>query len=95
MLRERPGGVVGTSTRDGFVREHAVSSFFGGPPRGALALCRELGVAVDKASPQARRRWLYLDGKLRALPTNPVELVTTGAVGCGVRGVRSGARGSA
>jgi oxygen-dependent protoporphyrinogen oxidase len=74
---ERAGGVVGTSRRDGFVREHAASSFLGGPPRGALALCKELGVAVDKASPDARRRWIYLDGKLRALPANPVELVTT------------------
>jgi oxygen-dependent protoporphyrinogen oxidase len=74
---ERAGGVVGTSRRDGFVREHAASSFLGGPPRGALALCKELGVAVDKASPKARRRWIYLDGKLRALPSNPVELITT------------------
>jgi oxygen-dependent protoporphyrinogen oxidase len=74
---ELAGGVVGTSRRDGFVREHAASSFLGGPPRGALALCKELGVAVDKASPQARRRWIYLDGKLRALPANPLELVTT------------------
>jgi oxygen-dependent protoporphyrinogen oxidase len=74
---ERTGGVVGTSQLDGFVREHAASSFLGGPPRGALAVCRELGVAVDKASPKARRRWIYLDGKLRALPGNPIELVTT------------------
>lgn len=74
---ERAGGVVGTSRRDGFLCEHAASSFLGGPPRGALALCKELGVAVDKASPQARRRWIYLDGKLRALPSNPVELATT------------------
>src|SRR6185312_2469472 len=70
---ERTGGVVGTSRIGGFVREHAASSFLGGPPRGALALCRELGVAVDKASPKAKRRWIYLDGKLRALPSNPLE----------------------
>jgi oxygen-dependent protoporphyrinogen oxidase len=74
---ERPGGVVGSSRRDGFLREHAASSFLGGPPRGALALCKELGVAVDKASPKAKRRWIYLDGALHALPTNPLELVTT------------------
>ena len=71
----RAGGVVGTSRIGGFAREHAASSFLGGPPRGALALCRQLGVAVDKASPRARRRWIYIDGKLRALPGNPVELV--------------------
>jgi oxygen-dependent protoporphyrinogen oxidase len=71
----RPGGVVATSTVDGFVREHAASSFLGGPPHGALAVCRELSVAVDKASPRAKRRWIYLDGKLRALPRDPLELV--------------------
>lgn len=70
-----PGGVIGTSRADGFVREHAASSFLGGPPRGALALCEELGVAVDKASDRAKRRWIYIDGKLRALPRSPLELL--------------------
>ncbi len=72
---DRAGGVVGTSRLGGFVREHAASSFLGGPPRGALALCKELGVAVEQASPAAKRRWIYLDGALRALPRNPIELV--------------------
>ena len=71
----RAGGVVGTSVANGFVREHAASSFLGSAPRGALALCEALGVPVDKASPRARRRWIFIDGKLRALPGNPVELV--------------------
>jgi protoporphyrinogen/coproporphyrinogen III oxidase len=71
----RAGGVVGTSEIDGFVREHAASSFLGGPPRGALALCNELGIAVEKASPRAKRRFIYIDGKLRALPGNPFALV--------------------
>jgi protoporphyrinogen/coproporphyrinogen III oxidase len=73
----RAGGVVGTSAVDGYVREHAASSFLGGPGDGAYALCRELGVAVDKASPRARARWIYLDGKLRALPRSPIDLVTS------------------
>jgi oxygen-dependent protoporphyrinogen oxidase len=68
----RVGGVLGTSVVDGYRREHAASSFLGGPPDGALALCNELGVAVDKASPKAKARWIYIDGKLRALPTNPI-----------------------
>ncbi|HEU4734898.1 MAG TPA: protoporphyrinogen oxidase [Kofleriaceae bacterium] len=74
---ERPGGVVGTTAIGGYVREHAAGWFVGGPPDGALALCRELGVAVDRASRRARRRWIYLDGKLRALPRSPQGLVTT------------------
>jgi oxygen-dependent protoporphyrinogen oxidase len=69
------GGVIGTSHVDGFVREHAASSFLGGPARGALALCNELGVPVDKASAQAKRRWIFIDGKLRALPRGPIDLV--------------------
>jgi oxygen-dependent protoporphyrinogen oxidase len=72
---DRPGGVVGTSRVDGFLREHAASSFLGGPARGALALCEELGVAVEKASPRAKTRWIYIDGKPRALPKNPIDLV--------------------
>src|SRR5262249_25608098 len=71
----RAGGGLGTSRSEGFVREHAASSFLGGPSRGALALCNALGVPVEKASPRARRRFIYIDGKLRALPQNPVELV--------------------
>jgi protoporphyrinogen/coproporphyrinogen III oxidase len=71
----RAGGVVETSSVDGYVREHAASSFLGGPPDGAYALCRELGVGVDKASARARTRWIYLDGKLRALPHSPIGLV--------------------
>jgi oxygen-dependent protoporphyrinogen oxidase len=73
----RAGGVVATSTVDGYLREHAASSFLGGPPDGVYALCGELGVAVDKASPRARARWIFIDGKLRALPQSPVAFVTT------------------
>ncbi|MBL9013156.1 MAG: protoporphyrinogen oxidase, partial [Myxococcales bacterium] len=71
----RAGGVIGTSTVDGYLREHAASSFLGSAPRGARALCEELGIAVDKASPRAKRRWIFLDGKLRALPRSPIDLV--------------------
>ena len=71
----RAGGVVGTSKSDGFVREHAASSFLGGPPHGALALCNELGLATEKALPAAKRRYIYIDGKLRLLPSDPMSFV--------------------
>lgn len=64
----RAGGVIGTSRVDGYLREHAASSFLGGPPAGGRALCDALGVPVEKAAPAAKRRWIYIDGKLRALP---------------------------
>ncbi len=68
----RAGGVIGSSRVDGFLREHAASSFLGGPAHGALALCQELGVDVVKAAAAAKRRWIFLDGKLRALPQSPL-----------------------
>ena len=71
----RPGGVIDTSTVDGYLREHAASSFLGSAFRGARALSEELGVALDTASPRAKRRWIFLDGKLRALPRSPIDLV--------------------
>jgi hypothetical protein len=49
----------------------ATSSFLDGPSRGALALCESLGVPLEQASSRARRRWIFIDGKLRALPMNP------------------------
>jgi oxygen-dependent protoporphyrinogen oxidase len=71
----RAGGVIGTTrSPDGYLREHAASSFLGGPARGALALCKQLGVDVEQASPRAKRRWIFIDGKLRALPHGPLEL---------------------
>ncbi len=72
-----PGGVVGTVAVDGYLHERAASSFLGSADDGAAALCDELGVAVQAAAPAARSRWIYLDGALRRLPRNPLELVTT------------------
>ena len=73
----RTGGVLGSSRVAGFLREHAASSFLGGPPRGALAMCERLGVAVEHASARAKVRWVYLDGKLRELPRSPLQLATS------------------
>jgi protoporphyrinogen/coproporphyrinogen III oxidase len=71
----RVGGVVGTSVVDGYRREHAASSFLGGPPHGGLGLCEQLGVAVEKAAPAAKGRYIFIDGKLRALPGSPLAFV--------------------
>jgi oxygen-dependent protoporphyrinogen oxidase len=71
----RAGGVIGTTPIDGYVREHAASSFLGGVPRGGRALCEALGVPLETASKRAKRRWIFLDGKLRALPRNPIDLI--------------------
>ncbi|MEO7092120.1 MAG: protoporphyrinogen oxidase, partial [Polyangiales bacterium] len=43
----------------------------------ARHLCEKLGVPLETASPRAKRRWIFLDGKLRGLPRNPLEVVRT------------------
>ena len=69
---ERVGGVLGTTVDGGFRRELAANGFLSGAPDGAAALCEELGVPVVTAAPAARRRWIYLHGRLHALPMLPV-----------------------
>jgi oxygen-dependent protoporphyrinogen oxidase len=70
-----PGGVLGTSTVDGFLREHAATAVLAAAPGGLADLCDELGVELASARPAARRRWIWIDGALRALPTSPVAFL--------------------
>ena len=60
----RLGGAVKTLSQGGYLHEQAASSFLA-KPGGMLALCQELGVPVVKAAANARRRWIYIDGKRR------------------------------
>jgi len=70
---DRPGGVIRSSRRDGFLREHAANGFLGAED-GAVALAAELGVAVEEASSSAKKRWIWVDGALRTVPGGPVAL---------------------
>jgi oxygen-dependent protoporphyrinogen oxidase len=72
----RLGGVVQTTATEGYLHEQAASSFLA-RPGGMLGLCKQLEVPVVKASPTARRRWIFLDGKRRQVPSGPLSLLTT------------------
>ncbi len=74
---DRVGGVLRTSSAGGYLREHAANGFLSGAEEGAVALADALGVALEEASPAAKRRWIMLDGELRPLPGNPLEAITT------------------
>jgi oxygen-dependent protoporphyrinogen oxidase len=71
-----PGGVVATSRADGFLREHGASSFLA-TPGGVAELAEQLGVALVPSPASAKRRWIFVDGALRAVPTSPRELIET------------------
>ena len=72
----RPGGVIRSSRSDGFLREHAANGFLGAAD-GAAALAAELGVEMCEASAAAKRRWIYVGERLRAVPASPLEAITT------------------
>jgi len=66
----RPGGVINSISRDGFLLELGPQSFSG---TGALRqLCTELGIADQllEAPPRAPR-YVLVDGKLQAAPMSP------------------------
>jgi protoporphyrinogen/coproporphyrinogen III oxidase len=79
---ERPGGVVRTAAVDGALVEQgpqSLRSAGGAPARLIEAL--GLQARVVAPSPDARRRFLLIGGRLRALPTGPLGLLSGGALG--------------
>jgi oxygen-dependent protoporphyrinogen oxidase len=78
---QRPGGVIGTERSAGWLLERAAGSFLGdggtGGVPGVGELCDELGVPTVGAAPSARKRWVYIDGKLQAVPSGPWSLLTS------------------
>jgi oxygen-dependent protoporphyrinogen oxidase len=80
--RSRLGGTIGTQRRDGFQVEIGPNGFLDNKPF-ALVLSQELGLG-DKllaASDAARRnRYLFLDGRLRLLPTGLFSFLRTDVI---------------
>jgi oxygen-dependent protoporphyrinogen oxidase len=66
----RPGGVINSVTRDGFLLELGPQSFSSTP--ALRRLCTELGISSDllQAPPRASR-FVLIDGELRSVPLRP------------------------
>ena len=66
----RPGGVISSVTRDGFLLELGPQSFSGTP--ALRELCAELGISNEllQAPPRAPR-YVLIDGQLRPVPLSP------------------------
>jgi protoporphyrinogen/coproporphyrinogen III oxidase len=72
----RPGGVIRSERRDGFVIEHGPQSFSG--TRQINGLCEELGLSGEKILAPARApRFLLIDGALRQVPLGPAAFFTS------------------
>src|SRR5262249_34974049 len=69
--RDRPGGTMWTERRDGFQVEVGPNGFLDNKS-STVALCRDLGLAdhlLAASEVAERNRYLFLDGRLRRLPT--------------------------
>jgi oxygen-dependent protoporphyrinogen oxidase len=70
--RPAPGGNISTLHRDGFRVECGPNGIFDAKPQ-TLQLCRDLGLGdrlIPASESSRKNRYLFLDGKLRALPAS-------------------------
>ena len=74
--RDRPGGLVRTERRDGFLLETGPQAIQDGAPE-VRGLLDDLGLAsqVITPSPAARKRMIYARGRLWTVPTSPPALL--------------------
>jgi len=80
---ERPGGHVHTIRDGGFVVEAGPNGFLARANEPEpMALVRELGLegALIEAQPAAKRRFVWLRGRLRLAPSSPPSLLSTDAL---------------
>jgi oxygen-dependent protoporphyrinogen oxidase len=79
----RPGGVIQSVKRDGYLVECGPQSFSGNA--SISAMCRDLGILEERvlADPKARR-YVLLDGKLQNVPMGP-GLLASSFMGGGTR----------
>jgi len=81
----RPGGVIRSERRDGFLLELGPQSFSGAAP--VLELCRELSIdgQLVQAPPRAPR-YVLIGGALRKAPLSPPAFFTSSLFGAATKG---------
>ncbi|KAF0181879.1 MAG: oxygen-dependent protoporphyrinogen oxidase [Nitrospirae bacterium] len=68
----RPGGKVYTERVDGYICEAGVNGFLDNKP-ATLELAKKIGLPPIKSNDNARKRYIYFDGALRMIPTDPAK----------------------
>jgi protoporphyrinogen/coproporphyrinogen III oxidase len=81
---DRPGGLIGTIRKDGFLFESGPQSFQ--TTDLVLSLIRELGIEADLQKADSRAaRYILLHGTLQKIPTSPQRMLTSSLLGVGSR----------
>lgn len=73
---ERPGGKIWSDKRDGFLCESGVNGFLDNRPK-TLELASSLSLNPVRSNDNARRRYVFVNGKLRLIPETPVSFLTS------------------
>ena len=80
----RPGGVIHSITRDGFLLELGPQSFSGTP--ALRELCAELGISNELLqAPTRAPRYVLIDGHLRPVPLSPLAFFLSSLVGASTK----------
>ncbi|CAG1001707.1 partial Protoporphyrinogen oxidase, partial [Myxococcaceae bacterium] len=73
----RVGGVVQTEHREGYLFERGPNTMQGKPTLRPFLEANALEPLLVPASPASRRRWLWHDGRLEAVPMDPLSFLRT------------------
>jgi oxygen-dependent protoporphyrinogen oxidase len=76
---ERPGGKIWTDRVDGFLPERGANGFLDNKPR-TLELCRSLGIEPLRSNENAKKRYIFFDGQLNALPESPPSFLKSNLI---------------
>jgi protoporphyrinogen/coproporphyrinogen III oxidase len=80
----RPGGVIRSERRDGFLLELGPQSFSGTAP--LLELCRDLGIESQLVqAPGRAARYVLVDGALRQVPLSPAAFLASSVFSAGTK----------
>jgi oxygen-dependent protoporphyrinogen oxidase len=70
----RAGGKIWTDKADGFLCEKGANGFLDNKPR-TLELCKSLGIEPVRSNENSKKRFIYLNGKLNALPESAPSFI--------------------
>jgi oxygen-dependent protoporphyrinogen oxidase len=70
----RTGGKVWTEKVDGFLCEKGPNGFLDNKPK-TLELCASLGIDPVRSNENSKKRFIFSDGRLKALPESPVSFI--------------------
>ncbi len=75
----RAGGKIWTDLTDGFLCEKGANGFLDNKPK-TLELCEELGIKPLRSNDNAKKRYIFSEGKLHTLPESPTAFIKSNLI---------------